>query len=161
MKGDPEVIDLLNEVLTSELTAINQYWIHYKMCQDWGYERLAAHHRAESIDEMKHADQVIERILYLDGIPNMQRYGSVKVGQDVVEQHEVDKATEEAAIERLNRGIKLCVEKGDNATRQLLENILVEEEEGLDWIEGQLHQINEVGREHYIAQQIHPDGKKA
>lgn len=157
MKGDPEIIDLLNEVLTAELTAINQYWVHYKMCEDWGYERLAAHHREESLDEMRHADACIERILFLDGIPNMQRYGPVRVGEDPIEQHELDLKTEVEAVERLNRGIQLCRDKGDNGTREFLEGILKDEEGGIDWIEAQLHLVKEIGKEHYLAQQMRKD----
>src|SRR3954463_5676021 len=129
MRSEPEVIDFLNELLTSELTAINQYFIHYKMCANQGYHALAHKKRAESIDEMKHADEVIERILYLEGVPNMQRLSPVRVGEDPIEQHKVDLAVEMEAVERLNKGIALCVTKGDNGTRELLEGILTDEEE--------------------------------
>lgn len=154
MQGNPEVIDLLNEVLTSELTAINQYFIHYKMLENWGYKRLAKKKREESIEEMEHADKVIERILFLDGHPNMQRLNPVRVGENPVEQHEVDLELEVVAAERLNRGIALAREKGDNGTRALLEQILEDEEEAIDWLEAQLHQIKEIGKERYLAEQL-------
>jgi bacterioferritin len=154
MKGDPAIIEALNEVLTSELTAINQYFIHHKMCENWGYSRLSKKKRSESIDEMKHADRVIERILFLDGTPNMQRLSPVRVGENPVEQHEVDLKLELEAVERLNQGIKLCAEKGDNGTRELLESILEDEEDGIDWLEAQLHQVKQLGTERYLAEQI-------
>jgi len=155
MKGDSAIIDLLNEVLTSELTAINQYFVHYKMCENWGYKRLAAKKREESIEEMKHADRLIARILFLDGVPNMQRMFSVKVGEEPVEQHKLDLALEVEARDRVNRGIALAVSKGDNGTREMLEKILVNEEESIDWLETQLHLIQELGRENYLAEQMH------
>lgn len=155
MQGDPEIIDLLNEVLAAELTAINQYFVHAKMCENWGYERLAAVNRRESIDEMHDAEAVIERILYLEGVPNMQRMNPVLVGESVPEQFSVDIELERAAIERYNRGIALCVAKGDNGTRELLERKLVGEEEHLDWLESQLTLIEQVGLENYLAGQIH------
>jgi bacterioferritin len=155
MKGDPQVLELLNAVLTAELTAVNQYFIHHKMCDNWGYERLSKKKREESIGEMKDADAVIERILYLEGVPNMQRLNPVKVGEDPIEQHKLDLALEKDAIGRLNTGIALCVEKGDNGTRELLEKILVGEESGADWLESQLHIVGEIGKERYLAEQIH------
>ena len=155
MKGDPDVIELLNAVLTSELTAINQYFIHHKMCENWGYKRLSAKKRHESIDEMKHADRVIERILFLDGTPNMQRLSPVRVGEHPIEQHEVDLALELEAVKRLNQGIALAVSKGDNGTRELLESILHEEEDGIDWLESQLHLARQLGTELYLAEQMH------
>jgi bacterioferritin len=158
MKGHPEVIDLLNELLTNELTAINQYFIHAKMLKNWGFLRLAKKVRDESIDEMKHADEVIERILFLEGIPNMQRLNPVKVGEDVPEQMASDMVLEKAAVERYNRGIALCVEKGDNGTRALLESILVDEEAHLDWIEAQLGLIETIGLQRYLAEQMHGEG---
>jgi bacterioferritin len=154
MKGDPEIISALNDVLSAELTAINQYFIHSKMCANWGYARLAAHHRKESIEEMKHADQLIERILYFDGVPNMQRLNPVRVGETVPEQHKVDLALEVEAVSRLNTGIELCRSKADNGTRELLERILVEEEEAVDWTESQLDLIEQVGVQNYLAEQI-------
>jgi bacterioferritin len=155
MKGDSKVIEVLNDVLTAELTAINQYFVHSKMCENWGYQRLATKKREESIEEMKHADAVIARILFLDGIPNMQRLGPVKVGEEPVEQHELDLALELEARKRLNDGIALCRDKGDNGTRELLESVLKEEEDGIDWLESQLHLVKDVGRERYLAEQMH------
>ena len=154
MQGDPAVIEALNDVLTAELTAINQYFIHYKMCENWGYSRIASKKREESIGEMKDADALIERVLYLDGVPNMQRMNPVRVGEDPVEQHRLDLAVETEAIERLNKAIALCREKADNGTRDLLENILKGEEEGADWLEAQLHLVDEVGKERYLAEMI-------
>jgi bacterioferritin len=155
VRGDPEVIESLNEVLTAEFTAINQYFIHHRMCDDWGYEKLSSKKREESIGEMKDADAIISRILYLDGIPNMQRMNPVRVGEDPVEQHRLDLAVETEAIERLNRAISLCRDKGDNGTRELLEDILKGEEDGADWLEAQLHIVDEIGKERYLAEQIH------
>jgi bacterioferritin len=155
MKGDPQVLELLNAVLTSELTAVNQYFIHHKMCANWGYHRLSKKKREESIGEMKDADELIERILYLEGVPNMQRLGPVKVGEDPIEQHKLDLALEKEAVERLNKGIALCVGKGDNGTRELLEKILTGEESSVDWLEAQLHIVGEIGKERYLAEQIH------
>lgn len=154
MKGDPEIIALLNDVLTAELTAINQYFIHAKMCANWGYTKLASKKKEESIEEMRDADAVIDRILYLDGVPNMQRMNPVKVGEDVVEQHRADLALEVGAVDRLNKGIKVCSDKGDHGSRELLERILKGEEHAIDWLESQLHIIEEIGKEQYLAQQI-------
>jgi bacterioferritin len=155
MKGDAQVLEILNAVLTAELTAVNQYFIHHKMCENWGYQRLSKKKREESIGEMKDADGVIERILYLEGVPNMQRMNPVRVGEDPIEQHELDLALEKDAIDRLNKGIALCVGKGDNGTRELLEKILLGEESGADWLESQLHIVGEIGKERYLAEQIH------
>ena len=154
MKGDDEILEVLNEVLTAELTAINQYYIHHKMCEDWGYEALAKKKREESIEEMKHADVVIGRILFLDGVPNMQRMNPVRVGQDPIEQHRVDLALELDARERLNRGIALARAKGDDGTRQILSEILESEEEGIDWLEAHLKLAEDLGKENYLAQMI-------
>ena len=154
MKGHAEIIKVLNEVLTSELTAINQYFIHSKMCEDWGFQRLAAKKREESIEEMKHADAVIARILYLEGVPNMQRYFPIKVGEDAVEQHQLDLELEYDAVKRLNNGIGLCRDLKDNGTRELLEGILLQEEEGIDWLESQLYLVEKIGKERYLSEQI-------
>ena len=153
MRGEPEIIELLNEVLTSELTAINQYFIHYKMLDNFGYPRLAKKKREESIEEMHHADEVIERILFLEGIPNMQRLSPVRVGEEPVEMHKLDLALELDAQSRLNRGIALAVAKADNGTRSLLEKILKSEEESIDWLETQLSVVETIGRERYLAEQ--------
>ncbi len=155
MQGRPEVIELLNEVLTAELTAINQYFAHAKMQGNWGYLRLAEHTRAESIDEMKHAESVIERILYFEGVPNLQRLGPVRVGETVPEQFRLDLAVEHEAIERFNRGIALARDTGDNGTRELLAAMLVEEEHHTDYLETQLALIDSIGEAHYLAQHLH------
>jgi bacterioferritin len=154
MRGHDEVIELLNEVLTGELTAINQYFLHAKMCDNWGYKRLAAHVRDESIDEMKHAETLTERLLYLEGVPNLQRLSPLRIGETVPEQLGNDLAVEMAALQRLNDGIALCARLGDNGTRELLEDILVEEENHVDWLETQLETIRQIGLEHYLAQQL-------
>ncbi|CAN5503653.1 bacterioferritin [soil metagenome] len=158
MQGEAAIIEVLNEVLTAELTAVNQYWIHYRMLDNWGLARLADHAREESLDEMKDADRIIERILFLDGVPNMQRLNPVRVGESVPEQMAADLAVEQAAIERYNRGIALCVEHGDNGTRALFERHLVSEEDHLGWIEAQLGLIETIGLERYLAEQIHDEG---
>ncbi len=155
MQGDAEVIELLNEVLTAELTAINQYFIHAKMLHNFGYKRLAKQKRDESIEEMRHADEVIDRILFLDGVPNMQRLFPVKVGEEPVEMHKIDLELEKHARERLARGIALTNAKGDHGTRHLFEKILDNEEDAIDWLETQLHLIEELGRERYLAEQMH------
>lgn len=155
MRGDAEIIELLNEILTSELTAINQYFIHYRMLENQGYKRLAKQKREESIEEMKHADEVIERILFLDGVPNMQRLFPVRVGEEPVEMHKLDLQLELEQRDRLVRGIALATTKGDHGTRHLLEKILENEEDAIDWLETQLHLIEELGRERYLAEHIH------
>ena len=154
MKGDPDVIRVLGDVLAAELTAINQYFVHAKMCQNWGYQKLAAHEHNESIKEMRDAEAVMDRILYFDGIPNMQRMNPVKVGEDPIEQHKADLALEVDAIERLNAAIGLCRSKGDNGTAEILEHILKGEEHSVDWLEAQLHIVNDIGRERYLAEQM-------
>jgi bacterioferritin len=154
MQGDAQVIEILNEVLTAELTAVNQYFIHAMLCRNWRYNRLAEHSRAESIEEMKHAQELIERILYLDGQPNMQRYMKINVGSTIPDQHQYDLSLERDAVARLNRGIALCRDKGDNGSRMLLEKILHEEEEHIDWLEAQLQQIQDVGLQNYLSEQI-------
>jgi bacterioferritin len=154
MQGDSEIIELLNEVLTAELTAVNQYFLDSRMMKNWGYERLGTRFYEESLDEMKDADQLIERILYFDGMPNLQRLGTLRVGETVPEKLSAALDLEKEAIERLNRGIALCVGKDDNGSRDLLEDILEGEEEHADWLESQLELISQVGEAHYLAQQI-------
>jgi bacterioferritin len=154
MKGSPEVVKVLNEVLRKELTGINQYFIHAKMCKNWGYSVLADHAWNESIDEMKHADQIIERILFLEGVPNVQAYDKIQVGSNVKQQLENDLGLEQAALTVLKPGIKTCFDSRDDSSRELLEHLSVDEERHIDWIETQLHQINEIGYENYLAQQI-------
>ena len=154
MKGHDDVITMLNEILTAELTAINQYFIHARMCENWGYERLWKKVREESIGEMRHADRLIARILYLEGVPNVQRLGKVNVGQTVPEQLRLDLDLERAAVTALNNGIERCRSLCDNGSRELLEEILVSEEEHIDWIEAQLELIRQTGEGNYLAQQI-------
>ncbi len=157
MQGDAEIIEVLNEVLTAELTAVNQYFLHGKLCANWGYKRLAEHDRDESIDEMKHAERITDRIIYLEGFPNYQRYFPLRIGETVPEQFDADLALESEAIERLNRGIALAVAKGDNGTRELLADILVGEEDHADWIETQQETIRQIGLENYLSQQLRDD----
>lgn len=155
MQGDREIIEALNEILTAELTAISQYFIHSRMCDNWGYRRLAKKKYDESIEEMKDADKIIQRVLYLEGVPNMQRLGPIRAGEDAVEQHRLDLEMERAAIERYNRTIALCSAKGDHGTRDLLDELLRGEEHSADWLESQLHIVEEIGKERYLAEQIH------
>lgn len=154
MQSTPEIIELLNEVLTAELTAVNQYFIHAKMQSNWGYQRLADKGREESFGEMRHAEELIERILYLEGVPNMQRLFPVKVGETVPEQLRAELDTEKAAITRLAAGIEQS-RRTDEGTRLLLERILHEEEEHADWLETQLGLIDSLGEGLYLNTQIH------
>ena len=154
MKGDPKVIEILNEVLTAELTAINQYFVHAEMCENWGYDRLLHIIRKESIEEMKHAEALIERVLFLEGIPNVQRLWNIRIGENVHEIFKADLALELEALPRLNQGIETCRELGDNNSRHLLEEILEDEEEHVDWLEAQLTLIDQVGLQNYLAEQI-------
>lgn len=154
MQGDPQILELLNEVLTSELTAVNQYFLDAKMFDNWGYERLAERFRCESIDEMKDADHLIERLLYLEGHPNLQRLDTIRTGEDPVEKLSLALALEQEAIARLNGGIALCVDRSDNGSRDLLEEILDGEEDHADWLETQLSLVEQLGQAHYLAQQI-------
>ena len=154
MRGHEQVVTLLNDVLTAELTAINQYFIHARMCENWGYERLWKKIREESIGEMRHADKLIERILYLEGVPNMQRLGKVNVGETVPEQLRLDLELERDAIRMLNTGIETARSLGDNGTRELLEQILEGEESHANWIEAQMSLIAQAGEGNYLAQQI-------
>lgn len=153
---DKAIINLLNDVLTGELTAINQYFLHAKMCADWGYQKLHSYVRKESIDEMRHAEAIIERILYLNGVPNVQRLSKVNIGESVKEQLELDLALEYLAIPRLQKAIEACRAAGDEGTRMLLDGILASEEEHIDWLEAQLGLIDQVGLPNYLAQQMNP-----
>ncbi|MEZ4270692.1 MAG: bacterioferritin [Myxococcota bacterium] len=153
-KADQEIIALLNDVLTAELTAINQYFMHSELCQHWGYSRLHAEARKQSIGEMKHAESLIKRILYLNGMPNLQRLGSIKIGETVAEQFKVDLALEGEAITRLNQGIEATRAKGDNGTRILLEEILRSEEEHYDWLDTQIGLMKQLGEQAYLAEQM-------
>jgi bacterioferritin len=154
MKGDPDVITALGEILAAELAAINQYFLHSKMCKNWGYGKLAQKKREESIEEMRDAELLMDRILFLDGIPNMQRMNPIKVGEDPIEQHRADLQNELEAVARLNKAIALCRDKNDGGTRELLERILKGEEESVDWLESQLHVVEDIGRERYLAEQL-------
>jgi bacterioferritin len=155
MRGNVEVIAFLNEVLKAELTAINQYFLHAEMMENWGYQRLADYTRKESIDEMRHAEALMERILYLDGMPNMSELFPLRIGTTVKSQLENDLALEVEAIPRLNRAINKAVEVADNGSRDLFEKILVDEEHHVDWLEAQLHMIAEMGEGVYLSQQMH------
>jgi len=154
MKGDPRIIDMLNDILTGELTAINQYFLHAKMCLNWGYKYLGKKIYEESIDEMKHADKLVERILFLDGLPNLQKLNKISIGQNVIEILKNDLAYESSTIPRLNKGIQLARDVGDNGTEDLLTHILVESEEHVDWLESQVELTQQVGESNYLAQQI-------
>src|SRR5688572_27374318 len=151
MQGDPEIITLLNEQLTSELTAINQYFLHAKMQENWGYKTLAAYTRKESIEEMTHAEVLTDRILFLDGLPNYQRLGTLRIGQTVKEQFEADLEIERSVLERLAPGIQLCRTKGDATTANLLESIYANEEEHIDYLETQLSLMETLGEPLYLA----------
>ena len=157
MKGDPKVIKFLNQVLKAELTAINQYFLHAEMCENWGYQRLAKLIKKESIEEMTHAEKLMERILYLDGTPNMSDYFKINIGPTVEAQLKNDLQLEYDAVKRLNEGIQLCVAVGDNGSRDLAQKILDDEEHHIDWLEGQLHAIGEMGIANYLAQQLKDD----
>ena len=159
MHGNQEVLKCLGESLKAELTAINQYFLHAKMCENWGYLRLAGYYRKESIEEMVHAEKLINRILFLDGAPNMTSIGPIRVGTNVKMMFESDLALEMDAVKQLNRAIKTSTATGDNASRALFEEILGQEEEHVDYLEGQLHAIGEVGLENYLAQQLHKGEK--
>jgi len=154
MKGDPRIIDLLNDVLTGELTAISQYFLHAKMCLNWGYQHLGKKIYEESIDEMKHADKLVERILFLDGLPNLQKLHKIAIGQTVIEILKNDLTLESGTVPRLNKGIQLSRDVGDNGSDALLTYILVESEKHVDWLESQLELVQQVGDVQYLAQQI-------
>ncbi len=154
MQGSPRVIEFLNEALTAELTAINQYFAHSKLCDSWGWKRLADKYREESLEEMRDAEKLIDRIILLDGMPNLQRIGSVRVGETVPEQFDVDRQLEVDAIERYRHGVVLAMEEADPGTREMLEQLVVGEEEHLDWIDTQLTMVADIGIERYLQSQI-------
>ena len=154
MQGNPKVIALLNEALKEELTAINQYFLHAEMCENWHYNKLGDYIKKQSIDEMKHAEVLIERILFLDGTPNLTELMQLSVGKNVREQLESDLKLEIGAVGMYNNAVKVCRDEGDNASRELFERLLKDEEEHVDWLEAQLHQIKELGYERYLTQQI-------
>jgi len=154
MQGDPRIIDALNGALTIELTAINQYFCQAKMCKNWGYHKLAAKHYEESLGEMKHADKIIDRILFLEGVPEIARYDVIRVGTNVLEQLENDLALEMKGVKTYNAGVELCIQLKDGGTRDLMEKILVDSEEHVDWLETQLEIIKEIGLPLYLSQQL-------
>ena len=154
MQGHPEIIDFLNEALAAEVTAINQYFVNSKVCEDWGWDRLAAKMREESIEEMHDAEKLMDRILYLDGMPRLESLASVRAGKTVEEQMENDRQLEVAAIERYRRGVALAEQHGDVGTRELLEHLLVGEEDHLDWIETQQSAIADIGIQNYLQAQM-------
>ena len=155
MKGDSQVIEGLNEVLMAELTAINMYYIHYRMKADWGFDKLAEHDKSESMDEMRHADKMICRILYLDGVPDMQKYDTVMVGNTVEEHLKNEYKAECDHVERLQRIIALCIEKRDFGSKEILDGILEDTEEACDWLETQFERIKGVGIQNYLAEHMH------
>jgi bacterioferritin len=154
VEGSPKIIELLNEALTAELAAINQYFAHSKLCENWGWQRLATKYREESIEEMNDAEKLIDRIILLDGMPNMQRIGPVRIGETVQEQLELDREVELEAIARYRRGVVLAQEEGDPGTREILDHLVLGEEEHLDWIDTQLSMINDIGIDLYTQAQI-------
>jgi bacterioferritin len=161
VRGGDEVIEILNAVLTNELTAINQYFLHYRIQEHWGYRGLAHHYRDESIDEMKHADKIIHRILYLDGHPNLQRLHTLRTGENVPEMLELDYGRELENVETLRKGVTLSRSTFDFGTATLFEDLIEAEEEHIDWLEAQLELIRQLGAQQYLAEQIHkygPDG---
>lgn len=155
MKGDSQVIDGLNEVLMAELTAINTYYIHYRMEDNWGYKKLAKHAREESMEEMKHADKMIERILYLEGVPNMAKYDAILVGNTCEEQLKNQYTRETEHVKRLQRIISICIDKKDFGSKEILDKILEETEEQCDWLETQFQRIKDVGIQNYLAEHMH------
>lgn len=157
MRGNDQIIKLLNEVLKAELTAINQYFLHSEMCENWGYERLAAHTRKESIEEMRHAEALMERILFLEGMPNMTELFPLRIGANVEAQLQNDLALELDAVPRLNAAIRTATEVGDDGSRELFEKILLDEEEHVDYLEAQLQIVADIGLPNYLAQHIHKE----
>ena len=157
MKGDKAVIKALNDVLMAELTAINIYYIHYKMQEDWGYEKIASHSREESMGEMKHADQMIERILFLDGVPDMQKYDTVLVGNTVEAQLKNQYKIEVAHVARLRKHIRTCFDKSDFGSKEVLDKILEDTEDSVDWLETQFNRIKDIGIKNYMMENMSKD----
>lgn len=157
MQGNQKVIDALNDGLTIELTAINQYFVQGKMCKNWGFNRLGNKHLHESVDEMKHADQLIDRIIFLEGVPEIARYDVIRVGTNVKEQFEYDLELETNGVNAYNKGVSLCIQENDGGSRELMERLLVESEEHVDWLEAQLDLINTLGLENYLITQVGED----
>lgn len=154
MKGNDKIIETLNELLADELTAINQYMVHSEMCDNWGYHRLHEADEKRAFKEMEHAEKLIQRILFLEGMPVVSKLNKISIGKDVQTQHHNDHAAEADAIQRYNQGIRLAVEVGDNGSRELLESILKDEEDHIDWLEAQLDQIQQMGIQNYLVEQI-------
>lgn len=159
MKGSAKVIEVLNDVLTAEITAINQYFVHAKMCENWGYKLLYEDTENNALEEMKHAEKLIERILYLEGIPIITKIEKINVGNDIKEQVENDYGLEKVAIQRLNRAIKLCNDENDAGSRELLEHILVDEEKHANDLESHLQMIKDMGMENFLITQVHKKEK--
>lgn len=158
MKAKEGVIDLLNKLLTADLTAINQYFVHAKMCENWGYERLYHKVRERSFSEMKDADALIDHILYLEGVPNMQRLGTVQVGETVPEQFKADLKAEHEMLKLLSDGVAHCVKVGDYTTRHMLEDMVKDTDKHINWIETQQELIEQVGLENYLSEQMKKEG---
>ncbi len=158
MQGNPQILDALNRALTIELTAINQYFCQSRMCKNWGFLKLAAKHYEESIGEMKHADKIIERVLFLDGVPEIARYDVIRVGADVKEQLENDLKLETGGVAAYNELVNLSIQLKDNGTHALALEILKESEEHVDWLETQLNLIKTVGLERYLTENMSKDG---
>lgn len=158
MKAKEGVINLLNKILTADLTAINQYFVHAKMCENWGYERLHNTVQKRSVDEMKDAEQLIEHILYLEGVPNVQRLNTVHVGETVPEQFKADLKAEQEMLAILSEGVVHCAKVGDFTTRHMLEDMAKDVDAHIDWIETQQELMEQVGLENYLSEQIHKEG---
>jgi bacterioferritin len=154
MKGNEKIIQKLNALLADELTAISQYMVHSEMCDNWGYEKLHKADEKRAIDEMKHAEKLIGRILFLEGTPIVSKLNPISIGAEIEKQHKNDWTAEDGAIKAYNEGIKLAVEVGDNGTRELLGSILKDEEMHIDWLEAQLDQIRQMGIQNYLVEQI-------
>jgi bacterioferritin len=160
VKGDSKIIEALNKALTIELTAINQYFVQAKMCANWGYHKLAKKHYAESIGEMRHAEKLIDRIIFLEGAPNIARYDVIRVGTDVKQQFENDLKLETHGVKTYNEAIDLCGKVKDAGSREILEHIITDSEEHVDWLESQLNVIKEAGLGNYLAEQLGEPEKK-
>lgn len=157
MRGNDKVIAMLNEMLKEELTAISQYFVHAEMCENWGYKHLGGYIKKQAIDEMKHAEELIERVLFLDGTPKMAELLPLKIGDNVKAQIENDLKLELSAVKEYNNAVKLAREAGDNGSRELFEKLAKDEEEHVDWLEAQLYMIKEMGYQNYLTQQLHED----
>jgi bacterioferritin len=154
MQGSPRIVDLLNKLLSLELRAINQYFLHYKMCENWGYERMAAKFRSQSMAEMTDAEEIIDRVLYFDGLPNLQRFDAFDVGETVAEQLQLALETEKDAVEQITALMTACLEEGDTGTREFLAPKLLDEQTHISWIESQLTLVQQIGEANYLTQQV-------